>query len=306
LHLARAAPIIAASMRLAASLLVIACVWLAGHPARVRALEIEWHGPPSCPDASSVRGSIAAALDAGATTGVKVVRAHVVAVEGGYRLELTLETALATHRKQLEATHCSTFVDLLALELSFSGVPKPAPAPIVETPVPMRWGVRAAGFVGTSPTPAPAPGAALGLTLQRKHLRIELVGIYATPRVQRYAEQKPAGGRFQLGGVEVRGCYLPSFRRRLALPLCAGAALGVLHGKGLGVPEPFTASRLWAALLVAPALEVPIAGPLSLWFELAGSLALKRPAFALLNLPILYRPPLWGVRGAAGLALVFN
>lgn len=293
-------------MRLAASLLMIACVWLVGHPARVRALEIEWHAPPSCPDASSVRSNIAAALDRGAATGVKAVRAHVVAVAGGYRLELTLETALATHRKQLEATHCSTFVHLLALELSFSALPKPTPPPVVEAPVPIRWGARAAGFVGTGPTPAPAPGAALGFTLRRKQLRIELVGIYATPRVQHYAEQKPAGGRFQLGGAEARGCYLPSFRRRLELPLCAGAALGVLHGKGLGVPDPFEANRLWAALLVAPALEVPIAGPLSLWFELAGSLALKRPAFALRNLPELYRPPLWSVRGAAGLALIFN
>jgi hypothetical protein len=302
---AAAALIIGAAMRAFLLLWISASVWLPGVSAQASAPLLAWRAPAGCPSEAHVRAAIERALDPAAQDEIRSLRAEVVAVDGGYQLDLQLATRRDVHQKRMFAQLCSTFVDVLTLELSFSAVPKSEKVEPPAPPARLAWGARVSGSVGSGPLPSPSPALSGALFLLTRALRLELAFDYGLPREVRYREPATVGGRFDAFGGQARACYELALRR-VALPFCAGAELAALRGRGIGVPDPFSVTRLWAGLFVAPALSFSIVGPLSAWTEVAGVLSLLRPRFGLGNLPLLYQPPQWSVRGALGLAVTFD
>lgn len=274
--------------------------------ARAELPSLSWRAPSGCPHERDVAGALERAAEPDARWSVRSIDARVEATDTGFSMALALETDERVHEKQLSAKRCSTFVELLLLELGFAALPV---VPAVEAPpaepVPIVWGLRASGALGTGPVPRPAPGVALALALNRRRLRAELGASYFFSRSARYEAQAHVGARFQSVAGELRACYLLPVRR-VELPFCGGSELGALRGAGFGADAPATAWRLWASLFVAPALHFPLAGPVSGWLELAGSVLVHRPRFGVVNLPTLYRPDLLALRGVIGLAFALD
>jgi hypothetical protein len=293
-------------MRSRLPLLAIALLWLPCALGRAATPALTWEAPASCPDAQAVRDMLQRVVDPAQAASIRAVRAKIVQNGIEYELDLELQTLHGSQRSRLSAEQCRTFVELLALELSLSAAPGEALAVPAEAPrATLGWGARASATLATGPTPAPAPGVALALALSRRRMRLELAASYAFRREIYYAEPPAVGVWLDMFGGEARGCYGLALRR-IELPLCAGAELGALGGSALGVEQRTTGRQLWAALFAAPALRVGLAGPLSLWLELGVWIGLRRPSFGVQNLPVLYTPELFGVRGAAGLALHFD
>jgi hypothetical protein len=282
-------------------------LWLLCAPGRAQLPVLVWEAPPACPDARAVREVMQRVVDPTRPGSVRAVRAQVADQGTEYRLDLALQTAGGEHRTQLYAEHCSTFVELLALELSLAAAPraKPEPAHVEVTSAPIAWGARVSGTLGNGPTPAPAAGVALALALSWRRARAELAGAYTFRRSVHYPEPAQVGARLDMFGGEARGCLLLT-PPRVEFPICAGVELGALGGSAVGVEQTAQRRQLWAALFVAPAARVPIAGPLSFWLELGVSLGLRRPGFGVQNLPALYRPELFGVRAATSIVLQFD
>jgi hypothetical protein len=97
------------------------------------------------------------------------------------------------------------------------------------------------------PLPGVAPGLRLSLGLRWRLLAVAIGGSHwFERRVRLPPPMATAGGDLQLTTGDVRVCVVPSVRR-LELPLCTGAELGALAGRGVGVANPRHGRALWAA-----------------------------------------------------------
>lgn len=170
-----------------------------------------------------------------------------------------------------------------------------------------RAAVARAHWLGASAGPALAlvpvlTGALrLGYAFERKALRVQANATYATPRVVTYPSST-VGGRFQSVAVGVHGC-LASTAGRVTVPLCGGLEGGAIFGRGLGVNNPRNPVGGWLGA-VAGGSVVFRARPrlaLSLGADLIGGL--WRHAFHVGALGTLFRVPIVGLRGMAGLEL---
>lgn len=111
-----------------------------------------------------------------------------------------------------------------------------------------RAGVRvlAGGVYGI----VPELGAAIapGIALLWRRVRFDLGATHIFARTKEYADSS-VGGRFRATSGSVRGCYVAG-PERWEVPLCLGAELGGIRGRGTGVQDPATTWRPWAALLL--------------------------------------------------------
>jgi hypothetical protein len=96
------------------------------------------------------------------------------------------------------------------------------------------------------PLPGVAPGLRLSLGLRWRLLAIGIGGSHWFERRTRLPTASDLGGDLRLTTGDVRVCAIPSIRR-LELPLCTGAELGSLAGRGVGVANPRRGRALWAA-----------------------------------------------------------
>jgi hypothetical protein len=268
------------------------------------------------------------------------VDARITAQAGGFGLDLELESPSGRSREQLRAARCETFVDVVALKVTLASRPlgheeqpdpgSPSPG-AASTDIPPRAPDRAAdpaspGSAHSRPGPAPADGedSALGVTarllggvglgslpglapyvaasgsLRVAPFRFELGVNYGFPRTVRYSSVPTTGAELQLLAGVAQVCFSPLVHP-VELPICAGVELGVMRGRGFGVSEAYTSDQLWAAAVLAPALRVPLFGPVSAWIELRGLAALARPRYHVRNLAELYEPERFAVRAMAGL-----
>ncbi|HEX6241100.1 MAG TPA: hypothetical protein VFZ61_09420 [Polyangiales bacterium] len=306
--MARAWPIIARSMRRWLVDLALFVLWLLGGPSAVQAAwTLDWRAPAACPDQAAARQRVESALGSSWSADVERVRARIEQVDDGYILDLRIDGADASHDKRLLARQCSTFVELIALELRLAaetrGAAEPPAVPANRQPR-LGWGLRAGALVASDPTPAPAWGAQLALELHVERVLVTLGANFFAPRTLYYSEAPEVGASLYALTGETRGCYAFAFRR-VALPLCLGAELGAIAGEGRGVAEAASERRLWAALFATPGVRVHVVGPWWLFAEVGPWFGLRRPSFGIRNLPTLYRPAVVSVRGSLGLALQF-
>jgi hypothetical protein len=292
--------------------------------------ELHWDAPAGCPGESAILDAVrhwlaqsAERLDPRAVR----VDARITAQAGGFGLDLELQSPSGRSREQLRAERCETFVDVVALKVTLASpplgaastdIPPRAPAggasrvleadPANRAADPASPGQNSAigvsarllGGVGLGSLPGLAPNAAAMGSLRVGPFRFELGANYGFPSTVRYSSVPTAGAELQLLTGIAQACFSPLVRP-VELPICAGIELGVMRGRGFGVSEAYTSDQLWAAAVLAPALRVPLFGPVSAWIELRGLAVLARPRYHVRNLDVLYEPERFAVRAMAGL-----
>jgi len=113
------------------------------------------------------------------------------------------------------------------------------------------------------------------------------------------------GADFQLISGQVRGCAVPEFGP-VQLLVCTGLEFGALVGTGFGPQQRFSRAEGYGAVVVGPALRLPLARSLFAWLELDASIAFMRPEFRTRGLPgLLYQPRVLGSRALVGLEWQF-
>jgi hypothetical protein len=280
------------------------------------AVELRWNAPPSCPDAAELRRRVERDTTAPIPLDLplSIVVDAVVTSRPDGRVTMTARTSSATGATERTwiADACETLAEvtvvLLASAIERAHATLDAEADPPETTPPEReaappvpattqprveaqprdprprsrapevafrpsLGVEIAGL------PRAGFATALAVVLGWRIARLELVGIYATPRVTE--RTAGAGAVLQLAAVAVRGCgrLVPS--RWIELPLCAGVELGAVLGRGIGVSTPRRDHVLWAAALLGPGLVIRAHRRLGVVIEGHVAFPLGRPSFAL-------------------------
>ncbi len=301
------------------------------------AIAIQWEAPAECPDVNSVK------LYAERLLGqpLETRRSQSVAAQakvrrndaGNWELRLSLSVGDRVEENTLVAKQCRALADATALKVALATDPiavvesiEPASsAPLIESearstrsPVDAdayhsdasrppraqrpRVALRAAGGAGFGPLPGVGPGAGLFGSLQFPSFRAELGGQVFWGTEARYAELPDVGADLQLVSGIARGCATPT-SGVLTFPVCLGFELGVMRGEGFGVATARTSSSAWGAVVVGPALRVPLGPLVSFWLEADAVIPVIRPGVHVRNLDTLYLSPSGGSRAWAGVEM---
>ncbi|MBK8239364.1 MAG: hypothetical protein IPK74_27895 [Deltaproteobacteria bacterium] len=109
---------------------------------------------------------------------------------------------------------------------------------------------RAGLQLGLLPT-AIGPGVAITLALAWPRLRIELGGSHWFRRPARTGDDRNRGGDLQLSAGSLGACARLRHRAH-EFPLCGGAEVGALVGRGVGIAVPRREQLLWLAAWAGP------------------------------------------------------
>jgi hypothetical protein len=153
---------------------------------------------------------------------------------------------------------------------------------------------------GFGPLPGVAPGLEVLGSVQLRWFRAEFGGQAFCCSDARYASPTEVGGRMQLYSGVLRGCATsnapgPTF------PVCLGVEFGFVRGEGFGAAQTETARSAWGAIVVGPALRLPLGSLVALWIEGDAVLSVLRPGFHVRNLETLYVAPSGGAQAWAGI-----
>lgn len=151
------------------------------------------------------------------------------------------------------------------------------------------------GWMGL-PRVGPLVGGAAGLGWPR--FRAEVLGELQPRQLASYADGTGAELRMASGGI--RACPT-MLRGSVEVPLCAGAWLGALRGRGRGVSMVREATDTWVAAEAHVGLAWSPVPRIALRAGLGGTVALRRPAFFLQDHPVLFRTPRFGGRFTVGI-----
>lgn len=190
--------------------------------------------------------------------------------------------------------------------------PAPAPAPVPQEPAPaaprrrraLRGALRAG--VGLSYGDLPGAGALLRLTpaLLWPRARLELEASYGPLRKARFDDRPDQGADLQLASAAVRGCSVLR-ARRVEFPLCAGAELGAIYGRGVGFAQTTEGRLLFAALQLAPGVLFAPHPRVALGAILEGAVHVARPRFVVAGTGEVFRSAPASVRALAAIELRF-
>jgi hypothetical protein len=120
----------------------------------------------------------------------------------------------------------------------------------------VAWRFGLSEFVALGTLPGTNLGTALFGALQLNPWRIEAA--VSQLRAEADATKPSAGAAFALYRVAARGCWLAA-QAAWRLGPCAGAELGLAHGRGYGVDVSQTQNGLWAAAIFGALFELRIA-----------------------------------------------
>jgi hypothetical protein len=327
----------------AARALAVACV--AALPSIAYASELSWEGPAACSERDQLSFQIEQALGtplaklADLQFLVQVERAEAPFVA---RLRVTRPGSEAARERVLTGPDCAKLVDTLTVAVAlalgeydrvdekhaaFEPVLAPAlpaphdPAPPAAAAAPaekskeaadrLRAGALALLVSDFGSLPEPGLGAAVGLELGWRALRLQLTG---TMFFDQHIEVEPLGGApagadLNLAVGAVRGCtnVLDMAASRFAVPLCGGVELGRLAGVGQGVLGARERSVFWVAVLLEAGAfwHVPRTA-LRLGALLTAVAPLNRDEFVLRGIGSVHQPSSLVGRGSVGLGVDFE
>ncbi|HWB81907.1 MAG TPA: hypothetical protein VG755_43390 [Nannocystaceae bacterium] len=140
-------------------------------------------------------------------------------------------------------------------------------------------------------------GGTIAITWAR--LRLELGGSHW---FRRTARTDDARGELGLSAGSASACARLG-RRRFELPLCAGAEVGAIHGRGLGISEPKTERVLWAAAVLGPRAMWVVHPRLALLFGADLVVPFARYRFEIAGIGVIHRVEPVGGRFRLGLGV---
>jgi hypothetical protein len=303
-----------------------------------RPIDIDWQAPPECPDATSVRlyteRLLGQALAAPQRQRVAVHATVQRNRAGNWELRLSLVVDDRVAETSFVAKECRVLADATALHVALAADPvavvesiqppsvaRPAPesngatlgSPIESDHVSdatgaaksiTQVGLRAVSGAGFGPLPGVAPGLGIFGSIEARSFRVELGGQGFCCSEARYAALPDVGGRFQLMSGILRGCAMPG-PGVPTFPVCLGVEFGFARADGFGTAVTETARSAFGAVVVGPALRVPIGRVVAVWLEGDAVISFVRPGFHVRNLETLYVAPSGGARAWAGVEVGF-
>jgi hypothetical protein len=235
------------------------------------------------------------------------------------------EAATIRGTREIDGATCAELADAASVAIavsvrSIAGEPGPtrsAPPAAAMTPPPpsaparepqslsragevtSKWrpAVALALATDTGALPSSTVGVGLEASVQRRSLRLALLGTW-------FAPQDATGGTFQLAVGGARACLAPH-RGRWTPLACGGFELGRLTGTGQGVARPETGEALWRAVRADVGVTAALNGNTALLLTGGVAVPLSRPAFVLDGSELVYRPSRLAMRLTAGLQLEF-
>lgn len=287
-----------------------------GH-ARASELAIEWNAPRGCPPQDALRDGLSARLGREISVGAEApveVHATIVAVGGGYALDLRMHSAQGSERRELRARSCNELARASVLmaalllmetpgatitgEIQAKRRSRPASSAAAIGPIYARTWVR--GDLGTMPAAAVGPGFALGLALS--DTRLELGATYL-PAQSMYASGGDSLGSVQLMAAHANVCQV--LLRVPELGPCLRAEVGQLRARGEHVASAMTASSAWFSGAIGARLGVELWSGLAWQTEVAAGVPFERVRVAVRNSGELHRTAAVFGRVETGLLLSF-
>lgn len=157
---------------------------------------------------------------------------------------------------------------------------------------------------GLGVLPGVAAQLSAALALRGRRWRAEAGGSYWFPRTAGTPDQPTV--EIGLSSGMLRGCWVAG-RSRLELPVCAGAELGAMRGRGQGPGVLSKTSRsLWAAAHAGPGLTWRLRSWVALRLSVDAIVMLRQPGFdvRVAGEPLeLHRTPPVGGRATVGIEL---
>jgi hypothetical protein len=194
--------------------------------------------------------------------------------------------------------------------------PKTSPRPTETPPTKptarrrVHVGLVASGGVGLALLPGTAAALGLATVISGRLWRVEIGALYWSPRRATSSANPDVGGRFQLGGGDLRACVVPG-SGTIELPICAGLLVAAMHGRGSGralvttnsVASPLVAATAGPVVLWRPRAAKGVLGVLA---RIEGILALTRPAFQTAVSGSVHEVPRGGAQALVGLEVRFR
>jgi hypothetical protein len=261
------------------------------------ALAIEWEAPPDCPNAEQVRGAVWAAVGSTRASRSTQVTARAVVTEGangGFTMQLAIETDGASETKTLDADSCATLADAYAVIVAFRFDPEaaakaPAPVHVVPTTYPtepvapvarprvLRLGAGPA--LATSAGVLPLPAFGIGAAVEAEYaLRWSLAATYWPPRTNWAGTSQVYGEAVQLVSAQPSACVPVAGG---AIAFCGGVEVGAMiaKGEGSGVVSSNDGISFWLSFTAGVEFELPLARFVALRIRLDGGVPAFRPDF---------------------------
>jgi hypothetical protein len=289
----------------------LACPALARGAEPTRGLELEWRGPPGCPNEAWARKAIAAYLNQRKLDAFKpmAVRVEITAVPGGrFRATLSIGGG-ASGDRVFEGATCARVGDAAVLIVALMLDPvevvtqmdvppadtRPPSAPAegahraAEQRSPMRIEIafQALGDAGSLPEPSVGAGLSAGVRTARGSLHTDLVAW--VPRRAFGGPTAASGGEIGLYTTSLRGCWGGMNALGLALAPCARAEGGLSSGSGFGIAEPATSRRFWAAAFLGVTIRQPSSERLGAWLTVEGGVPFVRTSYVIEEFGTVFR-----------------
>lgn len=305
---------------------------------------IRWQAPLDCPDAQSVLAS-AEAMGVELRGSALELDGQIEEVDGGYRLELSVQTASGVTTRTMHAESCHELGHAAALVVSVAVDPLLVPAPpdpggstvdrepagedtpeaepeaerTVPAPVPRQPlteevpepanGLQSAlflsGVIGRGISPRVDGRLQLGAAVDGRWVRGELLGFHAFAQRVEYDQEPGLGARVLAWGGAVRVGPRANLRG-LELAAPVGIEAAAVVGDGYGADRSWARAELTWGVVAAPGLRIRLGQRVSVGADAEVSVALRRPAFAVGGGEALYRVPRVGVRGGLRIEVRFS
>lgn len=203
--------------------------------------------------------------------------------------------------------------DTPTVEVEASPTPKPPAAKTdpaaraTRQPAPRHLGLgaRVSGGAAYGHLPGASFPLDARLALLLPRWRFEFGATYWFERPARYESDPNAGGDIRLLTGSFDAC--PTFFvESLELPVCVGVEAGAMHGRGVGLPEPASARRLWIAARVTPGIIWRFHPVVGLAGSVSGVFPFARPGFSADDREDVHRAAPAAVYGLVGLDLAFR
>ncbi|WAS95545.1 hypothetical protein [Nannocystis punicea] len=187
--------------------------------------------------------------------------------------------------------------------------PEAAPAgvaPVARRPPRLRAAIRLTEGISGVALPAVSNELGLGVALLGARWRAEVVAHGRLPARVRAPDQPSIGADLSLWAVGVRGCAVPRVSRpapslrTFEFPLCAGAEVGQVLARSVGLAVPGRVGLVWAAITAAPGVQWVPRPWLAVGLQVELAAPLLRHEFVIRGLPPLHRLGPVDVRGLLG------
>jgi hypothetical protein len=267
-------------------------------------LALEWTAPRGCPTQDALRDGLATRIGRDVTVSSEApveLRATVVALGGGYALELRTRSAAGSERRELRARSCNELARasilmaaLLLMDepLGAGGAqltPRDARSRNARTRSPASTNARLSAYartwlrgdLGSMPAAALGPGIAVGLAFA--NTRLEVGGTYLP------AQQVHATGRTEsLGSLQLMAAHARVCQVLIEVPElgpCLSAEVGQLRAQGENLANNATRTSPWFLGALGARLSFELWRGLFWESELTAGMPLQRIRIAVHDLP---------------------